>query len=203
MEEKIITLNEVLEIGNKYKNGEMTYDELKEWGDTILVRTYMPIREKVERITKILFDETYSEEIMERFLELEMNKFWFLLLGYTNIEINEETDLLTEDNYNLSFGLLGDWLLNFIKLDYDRSIELFDRIYNYLNVEDLRQSFNNLAGTDFNKMMESNQSLLEFFSQDREGMDKLLKLATLNQSRDLEVWNKLESILKDAQSNNK
>ena len=203
MEEKIITLNEVLEIGNKYKNGEMTYDELKEWGDTILVRTYMPIREKVERISKILFDETYSEEIMERFLELEMNKFWFLLLGYTNIEINEETDLLTEDNYNLSFGLLGDWLLNFIKLDYDRSIELFDRIYNYLNVEDLRQSFNNLAGTDFNKMMESNQSLLEFFSQDREGMDKLLKLATLNQSRDLEVWNKLESILKDAQSNNK
>lgn len=203
MEEKIITLNEVLEIGNKYKNGEMTYDELKEWGDTILVRTYMPIREKVERITKILFDETYSEEIMERFLELEMNKFWFLLLGYTNIEINEETDLLTEDNYNLVFGLLGDWLLNFIKLDYDRSIELFDRIYNYLNVEDLRQSFNNLAGTDFNKMMESNQSLLEFFSQDREGMDKLLKLATLNQSRDLEVWNKLESILKDAQSNNK
>ena len=194
MEEKIITLNEVLEIGNKYKNGEMTYDELKEWGDTILVRTYMPIREKVERISKILFDETYSEEIMERFLELEMNKFWFLLLGYTNIEINEETDLLTEYNYNLSFGLLGDWLLNFIKLDYDRSIELFDRIYNYLNVEDLRQSFNNLAGTDFNKMMESNQSLLEFFSQDREGMDKLLKLATLNQSRDLEVWNKLESI---------
>ena len=41
MEEKIITLNEVLEIGNKYKDGEMTYDELKEWGDTILVRTYI------------------------------------------------------------------------------------------------------------------------------------------------------------------
>lgn len=203
MEEKIITFNEVLEIGNKYKNGEMTYDELKEWGDTILVRTYMPIREKIERISKILFDETYSEDIMERFLELEMNKFWFLLLGYTNIEIHEETDLLTEDNYNLAFGLIGDWLLNFVKLDYDRSTELFDRIYNYFNIEDLRQSFNNLAGTDFSKMMESNQSLLEFFSQDREGMDKLLKLATLNQSRDLEIWNKLESILKDAQSNNK
>jgi len=203
MENKIISLNEVLEIGNRYKNGDMTYDELKAWGDTILIRTYMPIREKIERITKILFDETYSEDIIERFLELEMNKFWFLLLGYTDIQIDEETDLLTEDNYNLAFGLLGDWLLNFVKLDYDRSMELFDSIYNYLNVEDLRQSFNNLAGTDFSKMMESNQSLLEFFSQDREGMDKLLKLATLNQSRDLEIWNKLESILKDAQSNNK
>lgn len=203
MDKEFITLDEVLEIGKKYQNKEMTYEELKEWGDTILVRTYMPIREKVERISKILFDSIYSEDIMERFLELEMNKFWILLLGYTNIEINEETDLLTEDNYNLAFGLLGDWLLNFVKLDYDRSIELFDSIYNYLNVEDLRQSFNNLAGTDFSKMMESNQSLLEFFSQDREGMDKLLKLATLNQSRDLEIWNKLESILKDAQSNNK
>jgi len=203
MENKIISLNEVLEIGNRYKNGDMTYDELKAWGDTILIRTYMPIREKIERITKILFDETYSEDIIERFLELEINKFWFLLVGYTDIQIDEETDLLTEDNYNLAFGLLGDWLLNFVKLDYDRSMELFDSIYNYLNVEDLRQSFNNLAGTDFSKMMESNQSLLEFFSQDREGMDKLLKLATLNQSRDLEIWNKLESILKDAQSNNK
>lgn len=203
MDKKIITLNEVLEIGVKYRDGEMTYEELKAWGDTMFIRTYMPIREKIERITKILFDEIYSEDTMERFLELEMNKFWILLLGYTNIEINEETDLLTEDNYNLAFGLLGDWLLNFVKLDYDRSIELFDSIYNYLNVEDLRQSFNNLAGTDFSKMMESNQSLLEFFSQDREGMDKLLKLATLNQSRDLEIWNKLESILKDAQSNNK
>jgi len=203
MENKIISLNEVLEIGNRYKNGDMTYDELKAWGDTILIRTYMPIREKIERITKILFDETYSEDIIERFLELEINKFWFLLVGYTDIQIDGETDLLTEDNYNLAFGLLGDWLLNFVKLDYDRSMELFDSIYNYLNVEDLRQSFNNLAGTDFSKMMESNQSLLEFFSQDREGMDKLLKLATLNQSRDLEIWNKLESILKDAQSNNK
>lgn len=203
MEKNIITLNEVLEMANKYSNGEISYDELKEWGDTIQIRTFMPIREKIERISKILFDMKYSEDIIERFLELEMNKFWILLLGYTEIEFEEDSELLTEDNYNLAFGLLGDWLLNFVKLDYDRSIELFDSIYNYLNVEDLRQSFNNLAGTDFSKMMESNQSLLEFFSQDREGMDKLLKLATLNQSRDLEIWNKLESILKDAQSNNK
>lgn len=203
MEDRIITLDEVLEIGNRYKNGDMTYDELKEWGDTILIRTYMPIREKIERITKILFNEIYSDDIMERFLELEMNKFWILLLGYTNIQFDENSELLTEDNYDLVFGLLGDWLLNFVKLDYDRNIELFDRIYNYFNIEDLRGSFNDLAGTDFSKMMESNQSLLEFFSQDREGMDKLLKLATLNQSRDLEIWNKLESILKDAQERNK
>ena len=203
MEDRIITLDEFLEIGNRYKNGDMTYDELKEWGDTILIRTYMPIREKIERITKILFNEIYSDDIMERFLELEMNKFWILLLGYTNIQFDENSELLTEDNYDLVFGLLGDWLLNFVKLDYDRNIELFDRIYNYFNIEDLRGSFNDLAGTDFSKMMESNQSLLEFFSQDREGMDKLLKLATLNQSRDLEIWNKLESILKDAQERNK
>lgn len=203
MSKEVITLNEVLEIGKKYRDGNMTYDELKEWGDTLRVRSYMPIREKIERITKILFDKVYSEDIMERFLELEMNKFWILLLGYTEIEIEDDSDLLTEDNYDLAFALLGDWLLNFVKLDYDRTIELFNSIYNYLNVEDLRLSFNNFSNADFDKMAESNMQLMEFFNKDREGMDKLLKLATLNQSRDLEIWNKLESILKDAQSNNK
>ena len=132
-EKKYIQLEEVIDVCNKFINGEMSQEELEAWGNTIEIRLYMPLVEKSLCVKKILDECFYDEDKTTKNIQLEMNKFWYILLKYTNINVEDES-LLNVDNYDTIYSVIGYWLLNIVRHDYNVVIKMLEQatIYEYI-----------------------------------------------------------------------
>lgn len=131
MKEDMVKLSEVLEKINGFKNGKVTQEELDAWCPCIKFNLSLTTRKKCEIINDIINGGAYSNDIVDSFVELEMNKFWYGMLSYTNIDISE-TKLLTEENYEILNMFLYSWILGYIEKDYNVFLQMFDRMYIYM-----------------------------------------------------------------------
>ena len=86
-EKKYIQLEEVIDVCQKFINKEITQEELEEWGNTIVVQKFLPMELKAKVVDFLINDCYYSENSVDKVVELECNKFWYVLLLYTNINI--------------------------------------------------------------------------------------------------------------------
>lgn len=167
----IVSMKEILDQSVKFLEGKISHDELVEWSKKIHFSPYLPIREKVFNIIYVLLNCQYSEDLTERFISLEMNKFWYMLISYTNIELDDT--LITEDNYNILFAVCYQWIYESVKTDYDVCLSLFDTILNVLKVEDLSMVFEELANTNFGDMIKSNNELVTSLTNNKEMVKNL------------------------------
>lgn len=131
MKENMVKLSEVLEKIYGFKNGEVTQEELDAWCPCIKFNLSLTTRKKCEIINDIINGGAYSNDVVDSFVELEMNKFWYGMLSYTNIDISE-TELLTEENYEILNMFLYNWILGYIEKDYNVFLQMFDRMYTYM-----------------------------------------------------------------------
>ena len=131
MKENMVKLSEVLEKIYGFKNGEITQEELDAWCPCIKFNLSLITRKKCEIINDIINGGAYNNDIVDSFVELEMNKFWYGMLSYTNIDISE-TELLTEENYEILNMFLYNWILGYIEKDYNVFLQMFDRMYTYM-----------------------------------------------------------------------
>lgn len=174
MKEDMVKLSEVLEKINGLKNGEFTQEDLDNWCSCIKFRASITTREKLTIIDKIILGYEYSENVVDTYTMMEMNKFWEGMLSYTNIDVSE-TELLNEDNYNILNLFLYNWILGYIKNDYKEFLRLFDSVWNYYLIESLSDGmFEGLRGViekiddDGNKFIESiknNKDILHDMAQ--------------------------------------
>ena len=162
----VVKLKELIEQCDKYANGEITQEELIEWSKKVIIVSYLPIRNKVMNVMNVLFSCIYTEDLLERFITLEMNKFWYLLLGYTNIEIDNE--LLTEQNYDLLFIICYRWLKESVGIDYDICLDIFDKIMKHVDSLDLKSTFSELANTDFAELIKSDKEMINYLNNNKE-----------------------------------
>ena len=144
MEEKrYIQLEEVIDICEKFIRKEITQKELEEWGNKIEIRLYMPISEKALCVNDILEQCYYSEDKLMRRIQFEMNKFWYILLRYTNINIDNKS-LLTGDNYDTIYSVIGYWLLNIVKFDYETVLKMLEEQTMYEYILDISQDMDKI-----------------------------------------------------------
>lgn len=170
----IVNMKEILDQSVKFLEGEISHEELINWSEKVHFYPYLPIREKIFNILYVLLNCQYSDDLTERFISLEMNKFWYMLISYTNIELNDE--LITEDNYNILFAVCYQWIYENVKTDYDVCLSLFDTILNVLKVEDLSMIFEELANTNFGDMIKSNNELVTSLTNNKEMVKNLANI---------------------------
>lgn len=157
-EKKYIELEEVIKVCSDFINGNITQEELQKWGNTIQLRLYIPIQEKKDCANYIVNECMYSDEISQKIMELEMYKFWHILLKYTNIRVKDE--LLTTENYDLIYPVIGYWLLGFCKSDYLVVIDMIEQITNYTNVFSLVEPLEKMSTIDLKKVAKTDKDIL-------------------------------------------
>ena len=152
-EVEMIPFSEMVDMCVKYINKEITLDELRKWGDKVVFKRYIPLSDKMLLLARVIYYNMYSENIDERIIQLQLYKFFDILLAYTNIDVSE--DDITIDNYDICNSILGDWLLTVSGVDYYKTIELLNDYMNYNNVEQIvttGQNLNNVSLSEYNQV---------------------------------------------------
>lgn len=158
--EKDIELEEVLDYCTKVVNQEIEFSDLEEWWkEHIKVRFYLPAGEKAYVVDRILNKLSYATDFVDNSVFLEMNKFWCILLEYTNID-NTNEDLFTVDNYDIMFPNLYIGLINQVGIDYQIVEKILDNAINFTNLNTLMSLGDTLEKTDLKKIAKLDKDIL-------------------------------------------
>lgn len=163
-EKKYIQLEEVIDVCNKFINGEINQEELEAWGNTIEIRLYMPVATKGVYARKVVEECFYSDDMTTKITQLEMNKFWYVLLKYTNI-YTENEDLFTIDNYDILYPVIGYWLKGIVQQDYNVIIDMIEQMLNYANVLTMVNSVEELSKVDLKAVAKSNKEIQKLLKE--------------------------------------
>ena len=128
-----IKLEEVIEWCVKYKTQEVSFEEFKSFSDKIFIQKYLPLSAKSTIVNYILLCDEFlgvsDESILS--IEIEMKKFFLIMLAYTNIDISEAEHLMTMSNYDLMMEYFGDIIEGFCGMDYHRTERMLENAMNY------------------------------------------------------------------------
>lgn len=191
--EKNISIDEVIDMCEKYMNKEIVQEELQEWWNThIKIRFYLPIGEKsyvVDRVLNRLDDGT---DFVSSSVFLEMYKFWYIWLEYTNID-NTDEDKFTIDNYDLLFPNIYTGIATVSAIDYQVVEKILDNALNFTNVNTLMSLGNTIEDTDFKEIAKLNKNLAKML-KNPEILKDLSDIAKINTT---EEGKKIEKLLQE------
>ena len=178
MKENMVKLSEVLEKIYGFKNGEVTQEELDAWCPCIKFNLSLTTRKKCEIINDIINGGAYSNDVVDSFVELEMNKFWYGMLSYTNIDISE-TELLTEENYEILNMFLYNWILGYIEKDYNVFLQMFDRMYTYMTNTVVAQTLIESIAEIGMTSEKNSEDFISFIKENPKTLNDLAQIATM------------------------
>lgn len=155
---KTIKLEEVIEwCKNFISTEEHDKEEIEAWLNNIEVKSYLSLMDKASAVNKVLFLRdvpVFGDEVLN-IVEFEKLKFWHILLLYTNIDIGNNTDILSAENYDVIYSVIGDYIYIKCYNDYNRTIKMIDDIINYTNIQKMAEIVESLSGLDTERMNES------------------------------------------------
>ena len=178
---EIIGLDEAVKYCSNYLMGNISEEDFKIWADTIRFRTYIPLEEKNEIINLLISKAIqYDLNYISLFsIDLEIDKFFYAFLKYTNISLEDHEELITSDTYDILQSTLGKLLLVFIKEDYEQMISLYNETMNYKNIINLMDRFNVLDTKAVKSQDKTLNNLLKLI-ESPEIVDKVTKILTIN-----------------------
>ena len=176
-----IGLDEAVKYCSNYLMGNISEEDFKIWADTIRFRTYIPLEEKNEIINLLISKAIqYDLNYISLFsIDLEIDKFFYAFLKYTNISLEDHEDLITSDTYDILQSTLGKILLVFVKEDYEQMISLYNETMNYKNIVKLMDRFNVLDTKAVKSQDKTLNNLLKLI-ESPEIVDKVTKILTIN-----------------------
>ena len=200
--EKIL-LTEVIDMCSKFINKEIDIEELEKWGEKIEIKTYLPIVDKMAILYDfLLLKSSKFSGIEAQLAEIEVQKFWKILLKYTNIEIDDET-LCTFDNYDKCYMVLGDYIVQFCYIDYDRICKMISESWFLNSIKVLADYLENL---DIDSLKENNEKTSEFLKeliQNEKLVEDLKDIAIFNNPNTTKIIKELATQAKNKQKNKK
>ena len=184
-EEKIISLDEFLNVCIKFLNSEITKEDLKEWLDNNLyIKRYLPLQTKCAIITHILLEDNFlgidNNIIIAH--QIELKKFYRILLSYTNIDVSECEDLMTMENYDIIMMCVGNVLYSLIGEDYNRTVDLLNNTINVSNIQNIMDTIS-ISGNNQTKMSSELKKTFKIFDENKETVDKILDIIKINNQK--------------------
>lgn len=184
-EEKIVSLDEFLNICIKFLNSEITKEDLKEWLDNNLyIKRYLPLQTKCAIITHILLEDNFlgiDNNIIIAY-QIELKKFYRILLSYTNIDVSECEDLMTMENYDIIIMCVGNVLYSLIGEDYNRTVDLLNNAINVNNIQNIMDTIS-ISGNNQTKMSSELKKTFKVFDENKETVDKILDIIKINNQK--------------------
>lgn len=133
---------------------EKTVKEYNDLLNSIIVKSYMPIQEKVVALVRMLMDNEREIDVESSFFTagLELACCFDGLLAYTNIDPEVDISIKNYENYDIIYQSgLADYILQYCEKDYERLVKMMERT---LSFENLREMINSLSSMDSGMLRE-------------------------------------------------
>lgn len=180
--EKTLKLSEVIKICKEIKMGNLDQEAIAELLEPIVVVSYLPIMEKYKIITLILYgqNEDNKDDVQSQMLYIENQKFWSILMAYTNIDIETEEYLQNVTNYDLIMSTVGNILIALCQYDYERSCQMLDNAIQLSNIHNLLFIAENIDIESVSKQNEQFKEAVNYLKDNKETVDKIAKIIEVN-----------------------
>ena len=170
-----LKLSELIKLYHDVEEEKISQEEFVEILNKIWVKGHIPLREKISSVINVLFGFEYEEQdMLERYMQLEMNKFWYILMVYIDIEF--EMEYATEENYELLFPLLYESVKKIAGYDFDYTMNLFNEIKIDIQHDGLFGSLGELAHTDFSELVKADNDLISQINNNQDMVKNLVEL---------------------------
>ena len=193
------TLSYYVNVVTKFIRGKATVEDLNELGNQMIIREYIPMKEKYRLIAMTIFKmNSESDDMAETtVIAKEKNLFFDVLLtAYCGINC-ENQDLKTYATYDLLYPILAKYILQFCGEDYKKLVEMLDSSLNIYRMKELSEILDSVDYAEIKKTTQENEALLKKFYQEKEALEKLKELfvATDDNARKIVDYAKNEAIV--------
>lgn len=202
-EEKVekITLEELIYNASKIVSDKIKEEELNKLGNKLIIRTYLPILEKMRVMMTLIFDMNNQDVEMEeiRVVSLKKNMFFNVLLGeYAMIDVSNK-DLQTYQSYDLLYPIFAPFILQYCEKDYNEMKEMIRESLNIYAMKDLDSLLNNIDYQSLAESAKKNEELLEKMKNDKDTLKEIRELyealeKSQNNDKAMETINKLTQL---------
>lgn len=141
-----MTLQEVLKVCADFISAPEDAKKVTAYNDmcqNLVIKSYMPMQEKVIAIVRIVLDSDKDYEMPATFFMagVEIASLFDGLISYTNLEQNLTIDDKNYENYDLLYQSgFADYILQFCQRDYDRLVHMIERTMSFENLNELTSS---------------------------------------------------------------
>lgn len=162
----------------------------------IVVRSYLPMDEKVLALYKAAIDSNKSTDLPAAAFTggLELALLFDGLLTYTNVDNDISAQCKTYEVYDIIYRSgVADYILQFCKTDYERLVRMMERTISYENLLELIQMMQKLD------TLELKESIAEFKEiQSKIDPDVLKNLTLIMQYNDPMLYQLKEDVVDTA-----
>jgi hypothetical protein len=173
-----IKLAELVNVASRFVQGKTSVEELDELGNRMTIRNYIPILDKMRLIMAIIFKFNAEDVEMHeiRVINMERELFFDVLLGgYALIDVNDP-DLRTYQSYDLLYPLFANFILQYCKDDYNKTVKMIEDSLNIYAMQDLDSLFNNVDYKALKETAKQHEELLKSFEKNKKLVADLRKI---------------------------
>ena len=141
-----MTLQEVLKVCADFISAPEDKEKVAAYNDmcqNLVIKSYMPMQEKVIAIVRIVLDSDKDYEMPATFFlaGVEIASLFDGLISYTNLEQNLTIDDKNYENYDLLYqSVFADYILHVRQRGYDRLVYIIERTMSFENLNELTSS---------------------------------------------------------------
>lgn len=186
-----IPLAELINKSIDFLRGDITQKDFASFGETISIRPYIPMSEKLRLISSIIFrlnnfESNGYHEI--KIINMEKDLFFDVLLGgYAMIDVSDYK-LKTYDNMDILYPLFSSFILQYCSLDYNMLKDMIKESLSIYHIEDLNKILEGLDYKEIEKTTKENERIINELQNSKE-LVKDLKNIAVNTNPGVEVLN--------------
>ena len=202
-EEKVIKLEDIVELVDNFLKGEVTAEEMADYGAKMSVRAYLPLLDKMKIVialsTRYVYSDTELHEV--RIAELYRDLFFYgLLAPYGNINC-DNISLITFANYDKLFPIFYPFLISYCKSDYEILKEyLHDTLDSYAT-RDFVEAVNGISSESLSEATKENKKMLRELGNNKDLIKDLKEIAAMNNPITQKVVEELRNIAVEKSNN--
>lgn len=182
LENKKFSLELIIKKAKGFINGEVSQEDMASFGGEMIIRSYIPILEKMGLIMAILNQHIYSDVEAQEIKTVEMYKnifFYIMLSGYANVDCSDR-DLITYSNYDLLYPIYAPFILSYCREDYQLIIDMLKDSINFYSIKDMSDGLNGINETALKEATKANKDLMRELGENKDLIHELKEIAELN-----------------------
>ena len=193
------TLSYYVNMITKFVRGKATIEELDELGNEMIIREYIPMKEKYRLIATIIFKmDTETDDMAETVVIAQARDSFFRVMLTAYCGINwANYGLKTYATSDLLYPILSKYVLQFCGEDYKKFVEMLDSSLNIYRMKELNEILGSIDYAEIKKVTQENEALLKKFYQEKDALEKLKELfvATDDNARKVVDYAKNEAVI--------
>lgn len=174
-----MNLSELIKKSQAFAEGQMTEDEYVAVIKELTIRNYLSQNEKRDVVATVYTLGSNYTTLEYQLVDLYMYEFFYGLLRYMMIEVDDPT-LVNDENMDLLSPLLRDYIYSFAKNDFDIVCNLVSDTIALYNIDQISETMLSLSEETIMEGIMDNARMLNSLKDNKDIIDKISKIQKMN-----------------------